>query len=343
MDLHAVLTPPLSFPLTPFTDDDRLALDVLALHVEQQVAAGTTAVFVACGTGEFTALSREEYREVVALAVKTVAGRVPVFVGVGGGPAVAREYLADAADCGADGALLLPPYLVSSTPEGILGHIRYVVRDSPLPVIVYQRANARLSPATALALLDLPQVVGLKDGLGDVEQMQRIVATVRTSGHARASGFYFLNGLPTAELSARAYAAIGVGSYSSAVHSFAPDLAHGFARALASGDDVLVDALLAAFLLPLADLRDKVPGYAVSLVKAAAVREGLAVGRVRPPLVEAEEEHVDELVRLIAAGRAVLAASAAGTSAVTSAASTSAASTSAAGTSAAASAAKETK
>lgn len=338
MDLHAVLTPPLSFPLTPFTDDDRLALDVLALHVEQQVAAGTTAVFVACGTGEFTALSREEYREVVALAVKTVAGRVPVFAGVGGGPAVAREYLADAADCGADGALLLPPYLVSSTPEGILGHIRYVVRDSPLPVIVYQRANARLSPATALALLDLPQVVGLKDGLGDVEQMQRIVATVRTSGHARASGFYFLNGLPTAELSARAYAAIGVGSYSSAVHSFAPDLAHGFARALASGDDVLVDALLAAFLLPLADLRDKVPGYAVSLVKAAAVREGLAVGRVRPPLVEAEEEHVDELVRLIAAGRAVLAASAAGTSAVTSAASTSAASTSAA-----ASAAKETK
>ncbi|MFC1439493.1 5-dehydro-4-deoxyglucarate dehydratase [Streptacidiphilus sp. N1-10] len=328
MDLHAVLTPPLSFPLTPFTDDDRLALDVLAVHVEQQVAAGTAAVFIACGTGEFTALSREEYREVVALAVKTVAGRVPVFAGVGGGPAVAREYLADAVDCGADGVLLLPPYLVSSTPEGVLGHIRYVVRDSPLPVIVYQRANARLNPATALALLDLEQVVGLKDGLGDVEQMQRIVATVRTSGHRRAADFHFLNGLPTAELSARAYRAIGVGSYSSAVHSFAPDLAHGFARALDSGDDELVDALLAAFLLPLADLRDKVPGYAVSLVKAAAVREGLAVGRVRPPLVEAAEEDVDELVRLIAAGRAVLAAStAAAAAASAAAASTASAST----------------
>jgi 5-dehydro-4-deoxyglucarate dehydratase len=183
-----------------------------------------------------------------------------------------------------------------------------VVRDSPLPVIVYQRANARFSPATALALLDLPEVVGLKDGLGDIEQMQRIVATVRTSAHPRADSFYFLNGLPTAELSARAYAAIGVRSYSSAVHSFAPDLAHGFARALERGDDALLDALFAAFLLPLAELRDTVPGYAVSLVKAAAVREGLAVGRVRPPLVEAAEEHVDELVRLIAAGRAVLAA-----------------------------------
>ncbi|MFC1431069.1 5-dehydro-4-deoxyglucarate dehydratase [Streptacidiphilus sp. N1-3] len=311
MDLHAVLTPPLSFPLTPFTEDDTLALDVLELHVEQQVAAGATAVFIACGTGEFTALSREEYREVVTLAVKTVAGRVPVFAGAGGGPAVAREYLADAAECGADGVLLLPPYLVSSSPEGVLGHIRYVVRDSPLPVVVYQRANARLSPATALALLDLPQVVGLKDGLGDVEQMQRIVATVRTSGHQRAASFYFLNGLPTAELSARAYAAIGIGSYSSAVHSFAPDLAHAFARALDNGDDALLDDLLASFLLPLADLRDLVPGYAVSLVKAAARREGLPVGPVRPPLVEAREEHVDELVRIIAAGRAVLAARAA--------------------------------
>jgi len=150
-------------------------------------------------------------------------------------------------------------------------------------------------------------VVGLKDGLGDVEQMQRIVATVRTSGHPRAAGFAFLNGLPTAELSARAYRAIGVGSYSSAVHCFAPDLAHAFARALDAGDDALVDALLAAFLLPLAELRDKVPGYAVALVKAAARLEGLPVGPVRPPLVEASPEHVQELARIIAAGRAVLA------------------------------------
>jgi 5-dehydro-4-deoxyglucarate dehydratase len=307
MDLHAALVPPLSFPLTPFTDDDRFDADVFAAHVDQQIAAGTTAVFVACGTGEFTALSRDEYRQVVSVAVKTAAGRVPVFAGAGGGPAAARECLADAAACGADGALLLPPYLVSSTPEGILGHIRYVVRDSALPVIVYQRANARLTPATALALLDLEQVVGLKDGLGDVEHMQRIVATVRTSGHPRAGSFAFLNGLPTAELSARAYRAIGVGSYSSAVHAFAPDLAHAFARALDAGDDARVDALLAAFLLPLADLRDTVPGYAVSLIKAGARLEGIPVGPVRPPLVEAAPEHVEQLARIIAAGRAVIA------------------------------------
>lgn len=306
MDLQAVLTPPLSFPLTPFTSDDRVALDVLAEHVEQQVAAGTSAVFVACGTGEYTALSRDEYREVVATAARVVAGRVPLFAGAGGGPAAARQAVADAAAAGADGVLLLPPYLVTSTPEGVLGHVRYVAADAPLPVIVYQRSNAVLSPSTAVALLDLPQVVGLKDGLGSVELMQRIVAAVRTSGHPRAASFYFLNGLPTAELSARAYGAIGVASYSSAVHSFAPDLAHAYARALRQGDDKLQDALLAAFLLPLAELRDKVPGYAVSLVKAGARLAGLEVGPVRPPLVEAAPEHVERLAEIIAAGRAVL-------------------------------------
>jgi 5-dehydro-4-deoxyglucarate dehydratase len=90
------------------------------------------------------------------------------------------------------------------------------------------------------------------------------------------------------------------------VHSFAPDLAHAYARALRQGDEKLQDALLAAFLLPLAELRDKVPGYAVSLVKAGARLEGLEVGPVRPPLVEAAPEHVERLAEIIAAGRAVL-------------------------------------
>ena len=216
----------LFFPVTPYRADGYVDLDELAAHVGRGVDAGAGGVFAACGTGEFSALEPDEYAEVVRAAVAAAGGRVPVFAGAGGPVRTARRFTDLALGAGANGVLLLPPYLVTSTPEGILGHIRYVVRDSALPVIVYQRANARLSPSTALALLDLPEVAGLKDGLGDVEQMQRIIATVRTSGHPRAAGFAFLNGLPTAELSARAYRAIGVRSYSSAVHCFAPDLAH---------------------------------------------------------------------------------------------------------------------
>ncbi len=301
----------LSFPLTPFTTDDKVDLDVLAEHVSRQLAAGPTALFVACGTGEFTGLTASEYADVVRTATKVVAGRVPVFAGAGGGPGTARGFVDAAADAGADGILLLPPYLVSSTPAGLARHIEYVASDSPLPIVVYQRANAILSPSTAVALLDSPNVIGIKDGIGDVDAMLRIVTAVRTSGHPRAESFSFLNGLPTAELSAQAYRAIGVAPYSSAVLTFVPEIATAFFNAVEVGDGATITRLLADFYLPFAALRDEVPGYAVALVKAGSRLTGLDMGGVRPPLVDPTAEHVARLADIIAAGRSALALKAA--------------------------------
>jgi len=297
----------LSFPLTPFTADDRVDLDVLAEHVNRQLDAGPSALFVACGTGEFTALTAAEYADVVRTAAKVVAGKMPVYAGAGGGPGTARGFVESAHECGADGVLLLPPYLVSSTPAGLVRHVKYVASESPLPIVVYQRANAVLSPQAAVDLLDAPTVVGIKDGIGDVDAMLRIVTAVRTSGHERAATFNFLNGLPTAELSVQAYQAIGVASYSSAVLTFAPEVATAFYRAVTSGDTATTSRLLAEFYLPFAELRDQVPGYAVALVKAGARLSGLDMGGVRPPLVDPTPEHVERLAEIIAAGRAALA------------------------------------
>lgn len=293
----------LSFPLTPFDGADRVDVEAFAAHVDGQVKAGAGAVFVACGTGEFTALSPAEHRTVVETAVAAVAGRVPVFAGAGGGPQLARESLAAVAEAGADGALLMPPYLVSSTPEGLLEHVRYVLRGHDLPTIVYHRANAVFTPRTATALLDLPSVVGFKDGVGDLDLMLRVVTAIRNSGHERAESFLFLNGMPTAELSAPAFMGIGVSLYSSAVHCFAPDLAHAFHKALHAGDGQVLSSLLTEFYMPYAELRDTVPGYAVALVKA-----GAGLGGVRPPLVNAKPEHVARLTELIAQGRKAIGA-----------------------------------
>ena len=295
----------LSFPLTPFDAGDRVDLGVLVEHLNRQLEAGPAALFVACGTGEFTALTPEEYAEVVRTAVKVTAGRIPVYAGAGGGPGVARQYVQRAHESGADGVLLLPPYLVSSTPAGLLRHIRYVVQDSPLPVVVYQRANAVLDPATAVELLDVPAVTGIKDGIGNVDAMLRIVTAVRSSGHERAASFGFLNGLPTAELSVQAYSAIGVSSYSSAVLTFVPEIATAFYRAVTEGSS-LATRLLSAFYVPFAQLRDEVPGYAVSLVKAGSRLTGLDMGGVRPPLVDPTPEHLERLATIIEAGRAAL-------------------------------------
>ncbi|GFJ96144.1 putative 5-dehydro-4-deoxyglucarate dehydratase [Phytohabitans rumicis] len=296
----------MSFPLTPFTADDRVNLEVFAEHVERQIAAGPAGLFVACGTGEFSALSVPEYHDVVGTAVRVAAGRLPVFAGAGGGPRVAREFAAAAAVAGADGLLLLPPYLVTSTAQGLVNHIRYVAAGAPLPLVVYQRANAVLTPAAAVQLLDIDQVVGIKDGRGDVDAMLRLVTAIRASGHPRAEDFGFLNGLPTAEMSVAAYEAIGVDSYSSAVLCFAPDIATAFYRAYRAGDRRTTNALLAEFYLPLVELRDRVPGYAVALVKAGARLSGLDVGPVRPPLVDTTPAHEEALAAILARGRAAL-------------------------------------
>lgn len=296
----------LAFPLTAFTEDLEPNLDGFAEHVESHVAAGAGALFVACGTGEFSALAPDEHAAVLRRAREVVAGRIPVWVGAGGGAGAARAGIAAAQAGGADGVLLLPPYLVTGPPSGLLDHVRYAIGDSSIPVIVYHRSPGVFTTASALSLLDIPSVAGLKDGYGDVELMTRITTAIRSAGSGRARDFLFFNGLPTAEVSAKAYASIDVARYSSAVHCFAPEIAHRFHRALTEGDAGVMDALLEGFYLPFAALRDETPGFAVSLVKAAARLRGDKVGPVRPPLAEPTTRQIERLENIVEHGFAVL-------------------------------------
>lgn len=292
----------LFFPVTAFGPDGSLDLDAFRAHVRAGVDAGAAAVFACCGTGEFHALTPEEFRDCVAAAVEETAGRVPVVAGAGYGTALAIRYARLAEEAGADGLLAMPPYLVVADQAGLLRHYTELAAATSLDVIVYQRDNAILTPATAVALARTDGIIGLKDGLGDLGLMQRIVSAVRAEG----LDLLYFNGLPTAELTCAAYRGIGVTLYSSAVFCFAPDLALAFHRALAAGDDATVNLLVDGFYGPLVELRAQGRGYAVSLVKAAVRMEGLDVGEVRPPLSEPAPEHLAELALLIERGRALL-------------------------------------
>ncbi|GAA3909929.1 5-dehydro-4-deoxyglucarate dehydratase [Streptomyces gulbargensis] len=292
----------LFFPVTAFAPDGSVDLDTFRAHVRAGVEAGAAAVFACCGTGEFHALTPEEFRACVAAAVEETAGRVPVVAGTGYGTALAIRYARLAEEAGADGLLAMPPYLVVPDQAGLLRHYTELAAATRLDVIVYQRDNAVLTPATAVALARTEGVVGLKDGLGDLDLMQRIVSAVRAEG----LDLLYFNGLPTAELTGPAYRALGVRLYSSAVFCFAPDLALAFHRALATGDEPTVRRLIDGFYRPLVELRSQGRGYAVSLVKAAVRMGGLDVGPVRPPLSEPAPAHLDALARLLDDGRALL-------------------------------------
>ncbi|MGW1723924.1 5-dehydro-4-deoxyglucarate dehydratase [Streptomyces sp. NPDC002306] len=294
---------PLFFPVTPFGPDGSVDLDVYRAHVRRGVEAGAAAVFACCGTGEFHALTPEEFEDCVRAAVEAADGRVPVIAGAGYGTALAVRYARLARTAGADGLLAMPPYLVVAGQEGLLRHYREVAAATDLPVIVYQRDNAVFTPETVVGLARTDGIIGLKDGLGDLDLMQRIVSAVRTEA---PGDFLYFNGLPTAEQTQLAYRALGITLYSSAVFCFVPELALAFHQALRSGDDATAHRLLDGFYRPFVELRAQGRGYAVSLVKAGVRLCGLDVGEVRPPLHEPTEEHVKQLARLIERADALL-------------------------------------
>ena len=303
----ASLSGVLFFPVTPFTASGDIDTERLAAHIAKGVDAGPGGVFIACGTGEFHAIDADELRTIVRTAVDVVGGRVPVYAGAGGSLAQAKAFARAAAEAGADGLLLLPPYLVEMPAAGLVAYTREVSSVTDLPVIVYNRNNARYDEASAIEVAHLPNVVGFKDGTGDLDQVSRIVRAVTDALEPSGKPFQFFNGLPTAEVSQQAYRAIGVTLYSSATFAFAPELALAFYQALESGNEPLTAALLREFFHPLVRLRDTVPGYAVSLIKAGVTLEGIEAGPVRPPLVDAAPQDVEKLRSILAAGRAVLA------------------------------------
>ncbi|GGW85890.1 5-dehydro-4-deoxyglucarate dehydratase [Streptomyces lomondensis] len=294
---------PLFFPVTAYGPDGSVDLDTYRTHVRRGVEAGAAAVFACCGTGEFHALTPEEFEACVRVAAEAAEGRVPVVAGAGYGTALAVRYARLAEAAGADGLLAMPPYLVVAGQEGLLRHYREIAAATALPVVVYQRDNAVFTPETVVELARTDGIIGLKDGLGDLDLMQRVVSAVRTEV---PGDFLYFNGLPTAEQTQLAYRALGVTLYSSAVFCFAPELALAFHQALRNGDDSVVEKLLDGFYRPFVELRAQGRGYAVALVKAGVRLRGLDVGEVRPPLHEPTEDHVKQLAELIERGYALL-------------------------------------
>ncbi|PRX47551.1 5-dehydro-4-deoxyglucarate dehydratase [Prauserella shujinwangii] len=289
----------LAFPVTPFRSSGELDLPRFETHLSELLEAKPGALFVACGTGEFASLTLAEHRELLRVAIAHVGGDVPVFAGAGGGTQVAIEFTRSAERAGADGVLVLPPYLQVGPPRGLVEHYRRIAAATDLAVIPYQRATAIFTPESVCELAEIDGVIALKDGHGDVELLQRI----RTETGGR---LLLLNGMPTAETFARAFAGIGVRAYSSATLAFAPAIARAFHDAFERGDDAVQDALLTEFYVPLARLRHTTNGYAVSLVKAGLDIQGRSAGPVRPPLVDTSPEHRAELARLLERGHAVV-------------------------------------
>jgi 5-dehydro-4-deoxyglucarate dehydratase len=283
----------LSFPVTHFDAQHQFVEAPYREHCAWMLQHELAGLFAAGGTGEFFSLTPPEVAKVVKAAVDETAGKIPVVAGCGYGTAIAVDLAKAAHAAGADGLLLLPPYLMNSTQEGLAAHVEAVCKATPLGVIVYNRDNAILTEDTLEKLCDRnPNLVGFKDGVGDIELMMRVYARM-------GDRLTYIGGLPTAETFALPYLQMGVTTYSSAIFNFMPEWALDFYKSVRAQDQVAVMAGLRDFVLPYIALRNRGRGYAVSIVKAGMSVIGRDAGPVRTPLTDLTDSERAELKVLI--------------------------------------------
>jgi 5-dehydro-4-deoxyglucarate dehydratase len=293
-DLKQILsTGLLSFPITDFDAQGDFVAKTYAERLEWLAPYGATALFVAGGTGEFFSLTPEDYTNVVKVAVETCRGKVPILAGAGGPTRTAIAYAQEAERLGAHGILLMPHYLTEASQDGLVEHVVAVCKSVKFGVVIYNRNVCKLNAASLLELADrCPNLIGFKDGVGEIETM---VSIRRKLGDR----FTYLGGLPTAEVYAAAYKALGVPVYSSAVFNFIPKTAIEFYEAIRTDDHATTNRLIDDFFLPYLAIRNKKAGYAVSIVKAGATLVGHGAGPVRTPLIDLNPQECEQLDVLI--------------------------------------------
>lgn len=277
----------LSFPVTHFDDEGHFAAESYCRHIEWLAGYEAPVLFAAGGTGEFFSLSPGEIDPIVR-AAKESAGKTAIVSGCGYGTEIAIEIAQSAQKAGADGILLLPHYLIDAPQEGLYAHVKAVCDAVDFGVMIYNRDNAQYEVDTIARLCDdCPNMVGFKDGSGDIGRMRQVTAKI-------GDRLTYLGGMPTAELFAEAYLGIGFTTYSSAVFNFVPALANRFYHALRSGDRATCEGILNDFFYPFMALRGRRAGYAVSAIKSGVRLAGFDAGAVRPPLddLTADEEAI---------------------------------------------------
>ena len=283
----------LSFPVTHFRSDFSFDETPYREHCDWLLQHGVTGLFAAGGTGEFFALTPREVATVCRAAVEEARGRVPVIAGCGYGTAIATEMAQAAEKAGANGILLLPPYLMTPSQAGLAAHIRAVCESTSIGVIVYNRDNSIVDEHTLAQLCaQCPNLVGYKDGVGDIELMMRVYSRL-------GDRLVYIGGLPTAETFAAPYLEMGVTTYSSAIFNFLPEWAMSFYRAVRARDRTTVLRELSEFVLPYIEIRNRGRGYAVSIVKAGCTIVGRHAGPVRPPLTDLTQAEMSDLGALI--------------------------------------------
>ena len=287
VELRQKLSGVIAFPITPFRSDLSLDIEGLRENLAKLFAHPICAVVAAGGTGEMYSLSPAEHLRIVSATVEAAAAsRVPVIAGVGFNQHQAVELARAATDAGADGILAFPPYFPNADDEGMLAYYRAIGAASNLGTLIYSRDWANFSPLMVERLTDIPNLIGWKDGQGDIRRLQMIMNRV-------GERLQWIGG--AGDDMVAAYYSTGIRAYTSSIASVAPRLSLRLHELAADGLGDELTQLLQVSVIPLYAIRARRKGYEVSTMKALMDMAGLRGGPVRPPLVDVTDGEKQEL------------------------------------------------
>ena len=170
--------------ITPMNDDGSVNYEKLRELLEFHVANKTDAIIICGTTGEASTLSDEEHLECIRFACEVINKRIPVIAGPGSNcTQTAIELSKEAEKSGVDGLLLVTPYYIKATQNGLKAHYKAIAKEVNVPIILYNvpsRTGTRLAPQTVVDLChEVPNIVGVKDATGDISEVAELMSLAK--------------------------------------------------------------------------------------------------------------------------------------------------------------------
>lgn len=161
--------------ITPMTDECAIDLKSLRELVLWHIDSGSSGLVVCGTTGESATLSLDEQALVLSEVIEVSNGKIPIIAGTGS-PDTAKAIKAtkQAEKLGADAALIVTPYYLKTTQQGLIEHYKTIAKATSLPIILYNvpgRTCVDLLPETALELAEVDNIIGIKEATGDIARV----------------------------------------------------------------------------------------------------------------------------------------------------------------------------
>ncbi|MCX7183521.1 MAG: 4-hydroxy-tetrahydrodipicolinate synthase [Nitrosospira sp.] len=223
--------------VTPMHEDGALDIECLRSLIDFHLERGTDGIVVVGTTGESPVVNFEEHYLLMEVAVKHVAGRVPVIVGTGANSTKeAIDLSIYAKNVGADASLSVVPYYNKPTQEGLYRHFRMLAETVDIPQILYNvpsRTITDIENDTVLRLTEIPNIIGIKDATGDMGRAADLLRRV-------PQNFIIYSGDDSSSLALLLLGGHGVISVTANV---APKLMHEMCVAAFAGDLITARAI----------------------------------------------------------------------------------------------------